>query len=64
VNWMSPVWSDTPPAAPGYYWSRRSWQWEPIMRNVNAAGQCYSHRYAQRVPAAKLGGQWGSKEGL
>jgi len=58
-------WSDTAPTGPGDYQWRRSWQWEPIVRHVNAAGQCYSHRYAQRVPAAKLGGQWGDKvEGL
>jgi len=48
------------PTAPGRYWWRRSWQWEPVVREIDTDGTCYSHRYAQRVLAGKLGGQWGN----
>ena len=54
-------WSIIPPAQPGLYHWRRSWQWEPIIREIPEDRMIYSHRYAQKVPVEHLGGEWGWK---
>ena len=58
---MTAEWSNTPPTEPGRYWWRRSWQWESIIREIPEDRRIYSHRYAQKVPVEKIGGEWGAK---
>lgn len=54
----TPQWRPVPPSTPGTYPWRRSWQWEDIEREIALDGTVWSHRYEQRVPADKVGGEW------
>jgi hypothetical protein len=55
-------WHHTPPKAPGTYWWRKSWQWEPIERRVFVGAEgvlCVaSHRYSDQTPLPVIGGEW------
>ena len=57
------TWDKTPPARPGRYWWRRTWQWEPIIRAIPASRRVFSHRFEQEVPVEKIGGEWGDRVG-
>lgn len=55
---MNQEWRSTPPTTPGTYQWRRSSQWEPITREVDGSGLMFSHRYQNKVPLERLGGEW------
>ena len=52
------LWRSTPPRSPGVYQWRRTPQWEPITREIDASRMIYSQRYLNLVPVESLGGEW------
>lgn len=52
------TWKNEPPQTPGVYLWRRTWQWEPIEREITERRMIFSHRFEKEVPVETLGGQW------